>query len=70
MVATPIERIIDGDLSEPDSYKVSCALCSFRCFTSLKRMANEIWEQHRKDTGHDFGFIRGKLRRRPAPRRG
>jgi hypothetical protein len=60
MTETPIERMISADVSNPEMYMVSCALCTFKAFTHVKSLMRKLWREHKDQTGHDVGFIRGK----------
>lgn len=41
-----------------------CFLCHLRIGTKSKRAATEAWTKHRNETGHDVGWIGGRIQRK------
>jgi hypothetical protein len=60
-MASPIDRAISADTSNPDSYMFKCALCPRTVFSGLLRVVKKEQADHTAKTGHDISFIRGKM---------
>lgn len=60
-MTSPIERVIPTNTSNPDKYMFKCALCPRTVFSSLLRVVEKEQADHKKKTGHDISFIRGKI---------